>query len=267
MTTPVDEPAAPSRAPVPRAPAEPAVTTAAAPSLAIDQICPYLLAANREWRSASPSREHRCTAVDPPAPLATDKQQSLCLVAAHSGCPAYRAARTARAMMVAPGVDPKVVAAADAARRPIARSTPVVLERPRFSIGSIGGREWPAYQALLVVLMVAAFVVLLVARLSAGGTAPTPAPSPSAVPTASPTATPRPTERPTPSPSPSDAVPSGSIAPGSPGPSVALETYRVESGDTLVGIAATFGTTVAELQQLNGLTGSELRVGQLLKVP
>jgi LysM repeat protein len=267
MTTPVDEPAAPSRAPEPTTPAEPAMAAPTAPSLAIDLICPYLLAANREWRSASPSREHRCTAVDPPAPLAADKQRALCLVRAHSGCPAFRAARTARALLVAPGVDPKVVAAADAARRPIARSTAVVLERPWLSIGSIGGREWPAYQALLVVLMVAAFGVLLVARLSAGGTAPTPTPSPSAVATASPTATPRPTQRPTPSPSPSGAAPSGSIAPGSPGPSVAFQTYRVQSGDTLVGIAATFGTTVAELQQLNGLTGSELRIGQLLKIP
>jgi LysM repeat protein len=267
MTTPVDEPAAPSRPPQPATPAEPTAPAVTAPSLAIDQICPYLLAASGEWRSAAPSREHRCTAVDPPAPLAADKQRTLCLVGAHSGCPAYRAARTARAQMVAPGVDPKVVAAADAARRPIARSTAVVLERPRLSIGSIGGREWPAYQAILVALMVTAFVVLLVARLSAGGSAPAPTPSPSVAATAEPTATPRPTRRPTPSPSPSEAVPSGSIAPGSPAPSVASQTYRVQSGDTLVGIAATFGTTVAELQQLNGLTGSELRIGQLLTIP
>jgi len=267
MTTPVDEPASPPRAPEPITPAEPIPAAASAPSLAIDQICPYLLAANREWRSASPSREHRCTAVDPPALLASEKQRTLCLVVAHRGCPAYRAARTARAMVVAPGVDPKVVAAADAARRPIARSTAVVLERPRISIGSFGGREWPAYQALLVALLVVAFAVLLVARLSADGTAPTPTPSPSPVATASPTATPRPTPRPTPSPSPSGAIPSGSIGPESPGPSVAFETYRVQSGDTLVGIATTFGTTVAELQQLNGLTGSELRIGQLLKIP
>jgi len=266
MTTPLDEPAAPSRAPEPATPAQP-TTQAAAPRLAIDQICPYLLAANGDWRSASPSREHRCTAVDPPAPLAPDKQRALCLVGAHSGCPAYRAARTARALMVAPGVDPKIVAAADAARRPIARSTAVVLERPRLSIGTLGGREWPAYQALLVALMVAAFVVLLVARLSAGGSAPAPTASPSAVATAEPTDTPRPTRRPTPSPSPSDAVPSGSLAPGSPAPSAAAQTYRVQSGDTLVGIAATFGTTVAELQQVNGLTGSELRIGQLLTIP
>lgn len=266
MTTPVDESAASPRAPERPAPAEPSAPAEAAPSLAIDKICPYLLAGNGEWRSAAPSREHRCTAVDPPAILAMEKQRTLCLVVAHRGCPAYRAARTARAMTVAPGVDPKVVAAADAARRPIARSTAVVLERPRLSIGTIVGRDWPASQAILVALMVVAFAVLLVARLSADGSEPEPTPSPSVVATPSPTPTPRPTPRPTPTPSTSGA-PSGSVAPASAAPSVAFQTYRVQAGDTLVGIATTFGTTVAELQQLNGLTGSELRIGQLLKIP
>ena len=266
MTTPLDEPAASPRAPEPAASAPPAE---AAPALAIDQICPYLLASRGEWRSAVPSRDHRCTAVDPPAVLANEKQRTLCLVVAHRGCPAFRAARTARASMLAPGVDPKVVAAADAARRPLARSTAVVLERPRVSIGSLGIREWPASQAALVALMIVAFAVLLVARLSAGGDAtPSPSPSPSISATPSPTPTPRPTPRPTPSPQASGVVPSGSGGVPSAAPSAqAFETYRVRSGDTLVGIASTFGTTVAELQQLNGLTGSELRIGQLLKVP
>src|SRR5262245_8041759 len=111
MTTPVDEPAPSARAPEPATPDEAAAPARAATPLAIDQICPYLLATGGEGRSASPSREHRCTAVDPPGPLTTDKQRTLCLANAHHGCPAYRAARTARATMVAPGVDPKVVAA------------------------------------------------------------------------------------------------------------------------------------------------------------
>ena len=42
--------------------------------------------------------------------------------------------------------------------------------------------------------------------------------------------------------------------------------YTVASGDTLFGIAARFETTVSELQTLNGLTGTDLRVGQVLRV-
>jgi LysM repeat protein len=52
----------------------------------------------------------------------------------------------------------------------------------------------------------------------------------------------------------------------SPSPSFRA-TYRVKSGDTLVGIAAEFNTTVAAIQEANGLTGSDLRIGQLLNIP
>jgi LysM repeat protein len=41
----------------------------------------------------------------------------------------------------------------------------------------------------------------------------------------------------------------------------------VQAGDTLFGIAAEFDTTVSELQKLNGITGSNLRIGQELKIP
>jgi LysM repeat protein len=44
-------------------------------------------------------------------------------------------------------------------------------------------------------------------------------------------------------------------------------TYRVKAGDTLVGIAATYGTTVGAIQELNSLSGSDLKIGQLLKIP
>ncbi|WP_309572306.1 peptidoglycan DD-metalloendopeptidase family protein [Deinococcus sp.] len=43
--------------------------------------------------------------------------------------------------------------------------------------------------------------------------------------------------------------------------------YTVKAGDTLYSIARTSGTTVAELQRLNGLTGTNLSTGQVLKVP
>jgi LysM repeat protein len=44
-------------------------------------------------------------------------------------------------------------------------------------------------------------------------------------------------------------------------------TYVVQTGDTLGGIAAKFGTTVARLEQLNpGINPTALRVGQTIRV-
>jgi LysM repeat protein len=271
MTTPVDEPSAGARAPEPATAPSPAARADADASPSIDEICPYLLASEGGWRSATPNRDHRCSAVDPPAPLAADKQRALCLKAAHAGCPAFRAARTARASMLAPGLDPAIVASADAARRPIARSASVVLEQPRFAIAGVGGNV-AVSQALLVALMVLAFVVVLVSRLSTGAPAPEPSPTPAVTASPTPSPTPRPTRRPTPTPAASGASPSGSLAvPPSPAAvstaGAVRTTYRVEAGDTLVGIAAEYETTVDAIQQLNSLSGSSLRIGQLLKIP
>ena len=47
----------------------------------------------------------------------------------------------------------------------------------------------------------------------------------------------------------------------------AHRTYTVQSGDTLGGIAAKTGTTVARLEQLNpGIDPTALRVGQTIRV-
>ena len=267
MTTPPDAAAEPSRAPDRPSPLTPEPLTSAPD---VRAICPYLVAAQGGWRSAGPNRDHRCFAVDPPGALTSEKQRTLCLTAEHASCPAFRAARASRASMVAPGVDPAVVAAADAARRPIARSAPVVVEGPRLSIGGVGGSNFALSQAVLVGLMVLAFAVVVVARLSTSTPPPTPLPAVTA--SASPTPSPTPTPTPTPSPPPSGsgALPSGSGAAPSAAASQAAAyrtTYRVKSGDTLVGIAAAYGTTVGALQELNNLGGSELRIGQLLKIP
>ena len=46
-----------------------------------------------------------------------------------------------------------------------------------------------------------------------------------------------------------------------------VRTYTVVSGDTLAGIAAKTGTTVAELEHLNpGIDPTALRVGQRIRV-
>jgi putative chitinase len=49
--------------------------------------------------------------------------------------------------------------------------------------------------------------------------------------------------------------------------SPAGDTYTVKSGDTLSGIARTHGTTVREIQRLNNLATTQIRVGQKLKLP
>ncbi len=45
-----------------------------------------------------------------------------------------------------------------------------------------------------------------------------------------------------------------------------MNTYTVQSGDTLYGIAKRFNSTVQSLKELNNLTSDNLRVGQVLKV-
>ena len=235
-----------------------------------EAVCPYLMAASGGWRSASPHREHRCGAVDPAASLTADKQRRLCLSLAHQTCSTYGAARGARAAAIAPGVDPAVLAAIEAGRRPVARSAPVILEHPRITSPRAG---WPldraVSQAALVGLMVIAFALVAIARLStgdAGAAVISPSTAPSV---ASATGTPSPTPIPTPSPSASAAAETGSPAPSAtstPQPTFRT-TYTVRSGDTLIGIASTYGMTVQAIKNLNGLTSNSLHIGQKLKIP
>ena len=45
------------------------------------------------------------------------------------------------------------------------------------------------------------------------------------------------------------------------------ETYTVKPGDTLYGISNQYGVSVTELAELNGIKGSNLQVGTVLKIP
>ena len=45
------------------------------------------------------------------------------------------------------------------------------------------------------------------------------------------------------------------------------ETYTVKAGDTLYGISNQFGVSVTELAELNGIKGSNLPIGTVLKIP
>ena len=44
-------------------------------------------------------------------------------------------------------------------------------------------------------------------------------------------------------------------------------TYTVKPGDTLYGISNQFGVSVTELAEINGISGSNLQIGTILKIP
>src|SRR2546422_6855858 len=142
-----------------------------AAAFATQRLCPYLVADGSEWRSASPSRDHRCGAVAPPVPLAVDKQRRLCLTNRHVGCPTFLAAmdqpgravgsvlpdpsaRQGRAAAAAPGGE-------TVTRWPIVRTPPVLLDGGRVSsnIATVARiRSQP--QLVLVYLIVVAIVAI-----------------------------------------------------------------------------------------------------------
>jgi LysM repeat protein len=225
---------------------------------AVSGICPYLTASGGSWRMSAPSREHRCGAVEPPAPQSTDKQRRHCLSADHVECPVFRTARDARTALLAAGADPALVEAADLRRRPLARTAPVLLEAPRLVDQAVRLQfERGSGQIALIALMVVAFAIVALTRLSGGGAAVGPSIEPSqAVAIASPTPSPPPTATPSPS-----ASSSASAAP------TPRATYTVRKGDTLVTIAKKYATTAAKIKAFNGLTTATLKVGQVLKIP
>lgn len=257
--------------------AHPLTTSPTAPST--HAMCPYLLAPDGGWRSASPAREHRCTAVVPGAILAAEKQRRLCLVSEHRSCATYLVAtgageagsRAGRARATRP------------ARRDLVRTTPLVLDHGRLPVSVQAlARERGFGQGALLVLMAVAFAAIIFARLSSGGSGQaggvlaelgTPAPSATSAssPSPEPTRAPSPAGTLVPTVVEPTVVPTATSTPAatpSPAPTTAPTTYKVRRGDTLSGIAAEFGTTVKALAELNGIDDpSRLRVGQVLKLP
>ena len=232
------------------------------------RVCPYLATADGGWRSSTVSREHRCRAVAPPAPLAAEKQRRLCLTADYPTCATFEAARAAR---------PVAHDRLPTLPRPLARTAPVVLDHTRLPVAMPSLRaDRSTVQVLLVALLAIAFAAIVLARLAVGetpaGTTGSPTPATSTAPGAGGSRAPA-TSRPASArPSgdataaPGSAPPEGSGAPASGAP--ATTTYKVKAGDTLVGIAAKFGTTPKAIANLNGLTDpSSLKVGQTLRIP
>jgi len=231
------------------------------------EICPYLAAVDGGWRSSSVAREHRCGAVAPPAPLAAEKQRRLCLTPDYRICATYEAARAARP--IARGRVPLLP-------RPLARTTPVVLDHGRIAIGVPALRsDRSAWQVLLIGILALAFAAIVLARVTDGGAPATgaggsPSTGASARASAGPTQTAAASDRSTagPSATPVATPGSGTSAAPSTATPAASQTYKVKAGDTLIGIAARFGTTPKAIAALNGIAvGSPLRIGQVLKIP
>jgi len=246
------------------------VTTPITPATAA--ICPYLLASDGRWRASTPAREHRCTVVSPPAILAAEKQRRLCLTAEHLGCSTYLAATNPT------DADEAADASASHRRtREVTRTAPLVLDHGRLAIGlpALRGERGAGQQGGLVALMAVAFAAIVVARLSAGGPNLTPVPavggagaSPSGAASPAPTVRPAATEGATRTLVPTEVEPTTAPPDATKTPADSARTYKVRSGDTLGGIAREFDTTVAVLQELNGIDNPRLlRVGQVLDLP
>ena len=258
---------------------------------AVLNVCPLLQSPDGAWRSAYASRDHRCWAITPAAQLTLDKQRQLCLTPAHAGCATFTATAGGWSDS-ASGVDPP--RAGDSLLWPAVRSTPLALEPSRGRAGSLPATSGRAGgQTLLVALMVLAFLVLVIARTAApsaqgplstqslpvgaavGTGAPGSPASPALTSTAPASTTPA-------SPTPVTSTPPASSPPPSPSPTPAASNatpvptvtppgarhYTVQRGDTLSGIAARFGTTVAAIRKANGITDPRvIRVGKVLTIP
>jgi LysM repeat protein len=237
-------------------------------------LCPYLEVDGARWRHATASRDHRCTAVHPGAPLTIDKQRRLCLGAAHVTCPAYLTALAARRSWsgLATGASgaPRrsIPPEAFANRWGLTRTAPVVARPVRTGLPLASVRHQRVLaQAGLVGALLLAFGAIAISRFPGNDGGALLVPTPSPVPT--------PTLAPTPSVSPSPTVgitASPTIEPTSrptatPQPTIAATTYRVVAGDTLSGIAARYRTTVKALMDLNKLTSTTLHIGQVLRIP
>lgn len=235
--------------------------------------CPFLVAEEGGWRLDAPSRDHRCGAFSPAAPLAPEKQSRLCLTPGHTKCATYMASLSARTERIGAGPVRRTT------RWGLSRTTSVIEDpgglRARLLAAVLDRRRWPAIPA--VILVTTLFVLALsgfragvptspVATASAAAAAGSLLPTPLAtmIPSATLQAAPA---RPAPSATLAATV-APTAVPASPRPSASFRTYAVRSGDTLGEIASRFDTTVSAIARLNNISDpGRLQIGQVLRIP
>lgn len=237
----------------------------------VERICPFLaLEADARTAIAGDDPEHRCRAVRPPLPLEREQQTSVCLDPAHESCPRYLVA-----MSVRPGGDAWTPPAYDARLL----STRLVLAPDaaggRGRTAASGGppaRRWAVGGALALVGVAAVAGGVTGALGSLPESSPQlPSAGASVEPPIADKATPSPaTPRPSlvETPAPATAQPTVVPTPPAATQAPAQQTYVVQPGDTLNGIALRFGTTIAAIQRANALGSSDVIViGQVLVIP
>jgi LysM repeat protein len=262
-------------------PARPSAAGAATADLALPRGCPFLLGDAGGWRLAVPTRDHRCAAFTPPAPLAPEKQARLCLTPAHTGCATYLASLAAREARVGSPSPQR------ATRWGLARTTTVVEDsgglRGRLLGLLLDRRRWPAIPA---VLLVTTLFTLAISGFRSGLPATAVATASTGVPDSTPTRTPAPlatgaptavaiaaaTTQPTPStppvPTAASTAAAAPTANPTPNPTPNYRTYVVRSGDTLGAIATKYGVSVGSIARLNHITNpARLGIGQVLLIP
>jgi LysM repeat protein len=212
----------------------------------LQAICPFLRARDGSWRSASPVREHRCWAMDPPSELPVLTQQRLCLVRAHDACERFLHARELRSASLAStrvsSVD--TPAAGVPARGGGSRRSTVAADAARGA--AAGVLRSPRLVAAAAAVGAVVLGVLLIVAVGGNGTERGPADG--SFTSAS-------------SASPSTGIPASPTQDG-------LQRYRVREGDTLRTIADRFGVSVRQLRLANDLgEPPRLEVGMVIVIP
>lgn len=183
----------------------------------------------------------------------------LCLTEAHARCERFEAARTAwlAASSGLPRVAPDVafgrtrlVLEPEAAWRNLASSPSNGLSGPAILVAAV---------ALAVVGLLVFSSLFGILDGGAATESETASPSPSA------SASPEASLAPASSEASASAIATSSPPAGTSAPP--QTTYVVKEGDTLNEIAQQFGTTVEAIQAANGLTGTEIDIGQVLIIP
>ena len=212
--------------------------------------CPLLgLLDDPNSRFSFPSVGHRCRASDRVRPIDLGHQSAFCLAAAYPDCPRYQAAAAAGRSGVAPGL-----------------GTLPARRRSRWLRG---------VAAVIAVAAVAAVVYLaspaigdVMRRLSAGASAAASALPSGVLPVASVAPAPATTE-----PASASATPAATPAPTPtaapiPSPAGSALVHVVVKGETLIGIAAKYGVTLAAIKSANAITDPSLiYVGERLVIP